>query len=280
MACVATAPAPARPQGTTAPTARNFDATAIPHESESASNATIEKVIARSSPPDRLKAARATHVLAEKTPTSLSAPRPATTSGDGSKARPERAPGRAQAGTYGDGLSLLAVLDPEPVVDVGDGATVHEEPAPVGRSPVPDVYDDRAAGRRGSPVPVRVVARVDRRQPGAEEHERARLAVVVRQDHSVCALVRRQRGDHRLHRRDELRPADLLGQHWVLGGQRCLGEDAGREDRQGQICRERTRDRRRGDEAREPETPAAAGEPAVEEDGAGGHERGNDAHAV
>src|SRR6266545_7140095 len=89
MACVATAPAPARPQGTTAPTARNFDATAIPHESESASNATIEKVIARSSPPDRLKAARATHVLAEKTPTSLSAPRPATTSGDGSKARPE-----------------------------------------------------------------------------------------------------------------------------------------------------------------------------------------------
>ena len=45
-ACVATAPTPARALGTTEPTARNFDATAIPRSPVEASRATIENVIA------------------------------------------------------------------------------------------------------------------------------------------------------------------------------------------------------------------------------------------
>src|SRR3954465_3782801 len=42
----ATAPMPATAAGTTEPTARNFDATATPHDSPSADRATIEKVMA------------------------------------------------------------------------------------------------------------------------------------------------------------------------------------------------------------------------------------------
>jgi hypothetical protein len=44
IACVATAPAPARAQGTIEPTARNFDWTATPRASVSGSKATMEKV--------------------------------------------------------------------------------------------------------------------------------------------------------------------------------------------------------------------------------------------
>src|SRR6476620_7467808 len=44
--CVATAPAPARAHGTTAPTHGNLDATATPRSPVAASNATIEKVTA------------------------------------------------------------------------------------------------------------------------------------------------------------------------------------------------------------------------------------------
>src|SRR4051794_1390865 len=43
--CVATAPTPARACGTTAPTARNLDATAMPRSPVCGSRATIEKVI-------------------------------------------------------------------------------------------------------------------------------------------------------------------------------------------------------------------------------------------
>src|SRR5690349_19160773 len=41
------APTPATAAGTAEPTARNFDATATPHDSPSADRATIEKVMAR-----------------------------------------------------------------------------------------------------------------------------------------------------------------------------------------------------------------------------------------
>jgi hypothetical protein len=44
IACVATAPAPARAQGTIEPTARNFDWTATPRAFVSGSKATMEKV--------------------------------------------------------------------------------------------------------------------------------------------------------------------------------------------------------------------------------------------
>src|SRR6266498_4873061 len=77
MAWVATAPSPARPHGTAEPTARNFEATAIPHDAEEESNPTIEKVIA---PPAR---------------EDLSAPGPTQSSGAGSlDARP---PAQCQA---------------------------------------------------------------------------------------------------------------------------------------------------------------------------------------
>ena len=62
------------------------------------------------------------------------------------------------------------------------------------------------------------MARVDRRQPGAEQDERAGLAVVVGQDHRMGALVRGQRGDHPLHGRDELRPADLVRRSGTAAG--------------------------------------------------------------
>src|SRR5436305_8049453 len=44
LLCVAIAPVPALAQGTTAPTARYFDATATPHSLRSGSWATMEKV--------------------------------------------------------------------------------------------------------------------------------------------------------------------------------------------------------------------------------------------
>src|SRR3954452_859187 len=46
-AWVAIAPTPATAAGTAEPTARNFDATATPHDSPSADRATIENVMAR-----------------------------------------------------------------------------------------------------------------------------------------------------------------------------------------------------------------------------------------
>ena len=46
-AWVAMAPTPATAAGTADPTARNFDATATPHDSPSADLATIENVMAR-----------------------------------------------------------------------------------------------------------------------------------------------------------------------------------------------------------------------------------------
>ena len=50
-AWVAMAPTPATAAGTADPTARNFDATATPHDSPSADLATIENVMARRSEP-------------------------------------------------------------------------------------------------------------------------------------------------------------------------------------------------------------------------------------
>jgi hypothetical protein len=58
----------------------------------------------------------------------------------------------------------------------------------------------------------------DARRPVHEEHERACLAVVVGQDDRAGPLVHGQRRDHPFDRRDELGPADLLGQDRVKGG--------------------------------------------------------------
>src|ERR1035437_7549265 len=78
-------------------------------------------------------------------------------SGDRPEARPGRRPRRAQACADRDILSLLAVIDAEPVVDLGDDMTTDEELAPVRGAPVPHVNHDCEVRRRGSPAPERVM---------------------------------------------------------------------------------------------------------------------------
>ena len=79
------------------------------------------------------------------------------------------------------------------------------------------------------------MTRVDRRQPGAEQHERTRLAVVIGQDHRVGALVRGKCCHHALHRCDKLGPADLVRRVGDRGRKRRRGVCGEGQDRQGQV---------------------------------------------
>jgi hypothetical protein len=93
----------------------------------------------------------------------------------------------AQPCAQRDCLPLLTIDDAESVVDGRDVMAADEEGAPVRRPPVTHVDHDRAVLGRRPPVPVRVVAGVDRRQSPVEQRQRACLTVVVRQNHRVGA---------------------------------------------------------------------------------------------
>src|SRR3974377_267358 len=98
---------------------------------------------------------------------------PRARSADVTEGRPELAPRSAKPAAGQHGLAMLLGGDAVPVVDPGNRpAVVEQRPGPpVG--PHADEHSGRPVVGRGPPVPVAVVAGVDRRQAGAEELEGA-----------------------------------------------------------------------------------------------------------
>src|SRR5215211_1919739 len=188
-------------------------------------------------------------------------------------------PAWALADTYR--LTLLLVVDADPVVERGPH-TAGLEPGrePSTRIGVVDQHDGGGRVRRAAEVPQRVVPAVRRRQPQLPPVpvQGSILAVVAGDDDRSLPLRDRDLAVHRGHLVDVDRPSDGVPGHLVHRRQGSVCEPALRDDREGEDERDGCMD----DERRSEDSPAGRPPrgPALEDHAARGPERQQQAERV